>query len=74
MYDNMLYPAVLPNGVRYETNPIAGMTDVQAFQWITAEYWRNVVISYEGSQAFQVAQQTVAASNAQTAADVSAIQ
>jgi hypothetical protein len=67
LYDNILYPAAMPNGVVYQSNPIAGMTDTQAFQWISAEYWRNVIIEYES----QIA---AAASRAQIAADVSAIQ
>jgi hypothetical protein len=55
------------NGVVYQSNPIAGMTDTQAFQWISAEYWRNMVIEYESK---------IAADNAraQITADVAAIQ
>jgi hypothetical protein len=57
----------MPNGIVYQSNPIAGMTDTQAFQWVSAEYWRNVIIDYESK---------IAADNAreQIASDVAAIQ
>jgi hypothetical protein len=49
------------------------MTDTQAFQWITAEYWRKVIIAYETQLAQTTATATVAAAKAVSKTDVAAI-
>ena len=51
----------------------AALTDVQAFQEITAEYWRQIVRSHEGSQAVETVRAAIQAAEAQAKIDTAVI-
>lgn len=70
IWNSKMYPDYLGG---YQTNPIADKTDIQAFQWIVAEYIRQEVVKWETSEAQKASIEEVQALKTQVATDVSGI-